>query len=347
LTFKAKGMKEMLKVAIIGLGDVSFIHRKAIEESTVAELVAVCDVNPTKHELYRDIPFYTQIDDLLKKQSLDVVHICLPHDLHVPVAKQVINEGVAVFLEKPVGLNYQEAKALADEVTRLNAKVGVCFQNRYNKTVKVLKEKLASEDYGQLVAVKGLVAWGRPLSYYTSKPWRGMMARAGGGTIINQAIHTYDLMQYLAGDIVDVKASLSNMTDYPIEVEDTAVAQINFSDGVHGFAMSTNAYAANSSVELQVILERGKLTIKDYQLYETTDLGKVCIAEDNVSTKSKSYYGPSHQEAIDAFYQALLTETNDYITVQDALPSMIMLDLMKQSSKTGERINKGEYLHDS
>ncbi len=337
----------MLKVAIIGLGDVSFIHRQAIEASDVAALVAVCDINPTKHELYRDIPFYTQIDDLLQKETLDVVHVCLPHDLHVPVAKQVINHGVAVFLEKPVGLNYQEACELKDDVTRLNADVGVCFQNRYNQTVRVLKDKLASNDMGKLIAVKGLVAWGRPLSYYTSKPWRGMIARAGGGTIINQAIHTYDLMQYIAGDIVDVKASLSNMTDYPIEVEDTAVAQINFSDGVHGFMMSTNAYVANSSVELQVILEQGKFTIKDYQLFESTEDGKVCIVEDKASTESKSYYGPSHQEAIEAFYEAVIHGTKDYITVADALPSMMMIDLMKQSSKTGKRINKGEYLHDS
>lgn len=337
----------MLKVAIIGLGDVSFIHRKAIEESAVAELVAVCDIDPTKHELYRDIPFYTQMDNLLRKQPLDVVHICLPHDLHVPVAKQVINKGIAVFLEKPVGLNYKEAHDLYEETTRLNARVGICFQNRYNTTVQVLKEKLDNHDYGKLVAIKSLVAWGRPLSYYTSKPWRGMMARAGGGTIINQAIHTYDLMQYFAGDIVDVKASLSNITDYPIEVEDTAVAQINFSDGVHGFAMSTNAYAANSSVECQVILERGKFTIKDYQLYETTETKKECIAEDKTSMETKSYYGPGHQEAIERFYQALLEQTEDYITVKDTLPTMLMLDLMKQSSDTGKRISKGEYLHDS
>lgn len=340
-------MKHMLKVAIIGLGDVSFIHRQAIEASDVAALVAVCDIDPTKHALYRDKPFYTQVDDLLAKEVLDVVHICLPHDLHVPIAKQVINQGVAVFLEKPVGLSYKEASSLNDEVKRLNAMVGVCFQNRYNKTVRLLKEKLASKEKGKLLAVKGLVAWERPLSYYTRKPWRGLMSRAGGGTIINQAIHTYDLMQYIAGDIKDVKASLSNLTDYPIEVEDTAVAQINFAQEVHGFSMSTNAYVANSSVELQVILEQGKYTIKDHQLFDTTDKGKVCLVQDKVSIESKSYYGPSHQEAIEAFYRAIIHGENDYITVEDALPSMIMIDLMKQSSETGKRIDKGDWLRES
>lgn len=336
----------MLKVAIIGLGDVSFIHRQAIEESSVAELVAVADIDPTKHELYKHIPFYTQIDDLLAKETLDVVHICLPHDLHVPIARKVIDRGIAVFLEKPVGLNYKEAKSLYEEVERLDARVGVCFQNRYNTTVRVLKDKLSSSDSGKLLAVKGLVSWSRPLAYYTNKPWRGLLSCAGGGTIINQAIHTYDLMQYIAGDIINVKATLSNITDYPIEVEDTAVAKFNFEGDVQGFMMSTNAYAANSSVELQVILEHAKYTIKDYRLFETTETGKVCIAKDKISVESKSYYGPSHKEAIDAFYQALLHDTEDYVTVKDALPSMIMIDLMKESSHTGKRINKGEWIHD-
>ena len=93
----------------------------------------------------------------------------------------------------------------------------------------------------------------------TIKPWRGTMERAGGGVMINQAIHTLDLMQLVGGEVETVRGSISNLYDYGYDVEDTAVANIKFENGATGLFFATVTNASNSSVEFQVILEKGKL----------------------------------------------------------------------------------------
>lgn len=336
----------MLRVAIIGLGDVSPVHKYAIDVSDNGELVAVCDVNEALKTKYPDVPFYTDVEAMLEKEDLDVVHICLPHYLHYPVTKLCVEKGVHVFQEKPLALDYEEGLktlALAEESSK---KIGVCFQNRYNETFLELKRLLADENVGAVTGVKGLVAWHRPETYYTIKPWRGQMEFAGGGSIINQAIHTLDLMQVLGGEIDRCKASLSNITDYDIEVEDTAVANFTFKNGARGFYMSTNAYVENSSVELQVITEKSKFTIKDNCLYRTNSSGeKELHLQDTPIEGTKFYYGPSHSALIQRFYNAIEADSDDYVTVRDALPAMLMIDAMKLSSKEKRTIEMEEIIN--
>ena len=86
-----------------------------------------------------------------------------------------------------------------------NVKICICFQNRYNETFEALQEIVESGKYGKVIGVKGLVTWFRPKDYYDVKPWRGMMAYAGGGVLINQSIHTLDLMHLLGGEIKRTK----------------------------------------------------------------------------------------------------------------------------------------------
>lgn len=336
----------MLRAAIIGLGDVSPVHKYAIDASHNGELVAVCDVNEALKSRYPDVSFYTDVDAMLEKENLDVVHICLPHYLHYPITKRCIEKGVHVFQEKPLALDYTEGLKTLALAENSEFKVGVCFQNRYNETFMELQRVLAEENVGAVTAVKGLVAWYRPEIYYTTKPWRGQMEFAGGGSIINQAIHTLDLMQVLGGEIDKCKASLSNLTDYEIEVEDTAVANFTFKNGARGFYMSTNAYAENSSVELQVITENEKFTIKDNCLYRTNSSGKKeLLLEDKPMQGTKFYYGPSHSALIQRFYNAIEQDADDYVTVKEALPAMLMIDAMKASSKENRTIEMEEIIN--
>lgn len=333
----------MLRVGIIGLGTIAYIHQLGIDHSTQGELVAVCDTDSKTQQDYEGLPFYNNVDEMLEKENLDVVHICLPHDLHVPIAKKCLKYGVHVFLEKPVSLTYEEGKELAKVASECDYKLGVCFQNRYNKTSEKLLEILQEtpeEELGSLVAVKGVVTWFRPESYYEAQPWRGQMERAGGGTIINQSIHTLDLMGWFAGKVQACKGELLNLLNYDIEVEDTAVANFDFENNVSGLYFATNAYAENSSVELEVLTQKKRYVIKDYNLYEygrNDDIGKLIVSDD-VFESTKAYYGMGHTLAIENFYKAIVDGTEEYITVEEALNSMLMIDLMRESTKTGEKI---------
>lgn len=338
----------MLRVAIIGLGTISYIHQLGIEESNLGKLVAVCDVNPATHNDYANLPFYENYLEMLEKEDLDVVHICLPHDLHAPIAEKCIEYGVHVFLEKPLSLTYDEGKHLSKVVSKSEYKVGVSFQNRYNRTTQELVHILENrkEEVGKVKAVKGVVTWFRPESYYEAQPWRGEIARAGGGTIINQSIHTLDLMHLFAGEPVACKGQLLNITDYDIEVEDTAVANYEFEDDVTGLYFATNANAVNSSVEVEVTTERRRFVIKDFKLFEykyNTDEG-IELTSDDIFEGTKSYYGQGHKLAITAFYKALINDTEDYIHIEDALGSMLMIDMLRQSSDQKKKISIKEFV---
>lgn len=327
-----------LRVGIIGLGDISMIHLHAIKSSNNAELVAVCDIDETKSNLIENVNFYTDYIEMIKEEKLDCVHICLPHYLHYPVTKEVANLGVNVLLEKPLCLDTEEAENFKELSDKVDSNICICLQNRYNNTVEKLKDIIDSGVYGKVVGIKGLVAWSRPKDYYTVKPWRGQMESAGGGVMINQSVHTLDLMQLLGGKIKSIKGNIDNFLDYDIEVEDTVNAVVNFENGARGIFFATVANATNSSVEIEVVLENGIFTIKDSKLYRHIDGELIEIAEDERLSGSKHYYGASHGKLIDKYYECLLNNTKDYIHIEDSITSIRMIDLIRYSSECKKTI---------
>lgn len=334
----------MLKVGLIGLGTVSIVHTRAIKASKQAELIAVCDSDLSRKAAAEGANFYSDVDDMLAHEDLDVIHICLPHYLHDEVALKCLRAGVHVFLEKPVTIDYQRSRAMLEEFERMNQppKLGVCFQNRLNKTTVELK-RILQEEQSDVIAVRGTVPWFRPAEYYTNKPWRGTWAEAGSGTLINQAIHTLDLMRFIQDTRwSECKAIIGNLLDYDIEVEDSAMARFVFENGSQGLFFSTNANYDNDSVELQVVTKKTRYLIKDDKLFDT-DFNEVC--ENRVLPNTKIYYGASHTDAIEGFYQAVIEDTDNYVHLSDALTTMEMVDVIKQSSKEGRTIKREEFVH--
>ncbi|XQY93621.1 Gfo/Idh/MocA family protein [Metabacillus sp. HB246100] len=330
----------MLKVAVVGLGDISKIHIPAIQKKTNVELVAVCDIDESLAQTVPGVQFYTDYHVMLDHETLDCVHICLPHDLHLPATKACVEKGVHVLQEKPLALTTEEGLELVKlKKQNPNVKICICHQNRYNETFETLKKVVQSGAYGKIVGIKGLVTWFRPKSYYDVKPWRGRMKYAGGGVMINQSIHTLDLMQLLGGEIESIKGSITQLLDYGIEVEDTAVANITFKNGATGLFFATNSNAENSSVELQVTLEKGKFIIKDSVLTKVDEDGKKeDIIEDAKLPGTKFYYGASHLKIIDTFYTCIRNNTQDYVHIEDALTSIEIIDAIRQSSELNKSI---------
>lgn len=308
--------------------------------------MAVCDLNESLRNTVPDVNFYTDYQEMLKKESLDCVHVCLPHNLHYPVTKVCVENGVHVFQEKPLSLNTKEGLALAKLEDEHHTKICVCFQNRCNESFELLQEIIASGQLGKMMGIKGLVTWYRPKEYYDVKPWRGKMEFAGGGVMINQALHTIDLIQLLGGEIDSIRGSIDQLLDYGIEVEDTASAHIKFKNGAKGLFFATNANAENSSVELEVSFEKGKFTIKDSVLTKINGDGKKeKLIEDAKMPGTKFYYGASHIKLINQFYSAIINNSENYVKVKDALTSMKMIDAIRQSSEEKRIIKMEELQH--
>lgn len=323
----------MLNVAVIGLGAVSKVHLPAIHNNPKVQLVAVCDINVSLKDTIQDVNFYTDYEEMLNKENIDVVHICLPHHLHLPATKACAEKGVNVFLEKPLARNVDEAAELVEiEQACPQIKICVSLQNRYNETVEELLEIAKSKKHGEIIGLKGMVTWFRPETYYTSQPWRGQMKLAGGGVMINQSIHTLDLLHLFGGEIASIKGSIDQLLDYDIDVEDTATARIEFVNGAKGLYFATIANSRNSSVEFQVVFEDATYTIKDSILTKKVDGKKERIIEDDKKAGTKFYYGASHAKLINHFYDCINNDTTDYVHVKDAYPSMEMIAAIRESS---------------
>lgn len=326
----------MLKVAIIGLGTVSPVHKKAIEDSEFAKLVAVCDIDKDKKSMVEGVNFYTDIEEMLDSEKLDCVHICLPHFLHFPAIVKCAKKGINVFTEKPLTLNYEEATKLFDLEETYHIKIGVCLQNRYNATSIKLKSLMQSKDYGKFLGSKGLVTWSRTMDYYNAAPWRGKINLAGSGVLMNQSIHTLDLLSYIGGDFDKINAKVTNFTLPLTEIEDTVVAHLKYKDSeATSIYFATIGYCTNSNIEIEMVFEKASFKIFDKKLYKydiaTSERELIC--EDKNPEGLKHYYGASHFFAIDSFYAAIINNTNDYINVRQAAVSLKLIETIMESSQ--------------
>lgn len=330
----------MKKSAIIGFGVVAQIHLAAILANPEITLSAVCDIDPNrKDRIPEGVPFFTDYRQLCEEVKPDCVHICLPHYLHFPVTKYFVEQGVNVFCEKPIAMNAAEAEAFVQlEAAHPEVKICVCLQNRLNETTELLKEMLDSGEYGKILGCRGFVPWMRDESYYSAEPWRGKLETAGGGCMMNQSIHTLDLLYFLCGEITALHGTASQLLDIGIEVEDTVTARLEFESGAKGLFFATNCNYANESVQIKVVTEKASFLIMDDKLSRTTD-GKTEILCENAKMPGKKFYfGASHSKLIAKFYCALEADSDDYIHVKDAQMSIRLIEAVHRSQKAGRPV---------
>lgn len=331
----------MKKAAIIGMGTIAPIHLASIQNNPQITLVGVCDIDEKKREEAPEgIPFFTDYREMISKTSPDVVHVCLPHYLHFSVSKEAALMGVHVFCEKPMAMNQKEGREFAEfEAAHPEIHMGICLQNRFNESVETLKDIIESGKYGSLVGIRGTVPWYRTKEYYEEQPWRGRWDTAGGGCMINQSVHTLDLLYYLGGEIKEVKAMTAQLLDYGIEVEDTVAARLIYANQAPGLFLATIANYKNENVQISIQLEGGEFMISDNTLYRILKDGtREKLREDSKMPGTKFYYGASHGKLIGLFYDALEKNNQNYLHVRDSLMSIRLIDAIQESGRTGNTV---------
>lgn len=302
-----------MNVALIGCGNISKKHFEALDALDSVSLCAVADILPERADAAAKQyggRAYTDYKEMLAREKPDAVHICTPHDLHVPMALDALRSGCHVFCEKPAAITLDDLHTLQKAQTESGRQVGVCFQNRCNTGAKEAKKLLEKGTYGKLLAIRASVDWCRGEDYY-SDGWHGKKAREGGGVLINQAIHTLDLMQFFAASpAVSVQAHTAN--DHlkgVIDVEDTALVRCRFQSGVLAQLNATTAFACNAAVVIDLFVEQGALRLEGPVLsFVSPDGGATVLARPTVSAAgSKSYWGTGHRKLIREFYRCLET----------------------------------------
>ena len=332
----------MINSAVIGLGVIGKVHIAAIRSLQNSRLVAVCDTDKTKKNLVGETAFYTDYEELFRKEKIDVAHICLPHFLHYPAAKKAAEAGINIFAEKPLALNAKEGQEYCKLEETHKVKICLCLQNRLNNTSQTLYGLLRKSEYGKVTGIRGSVAWYRSKEYYNEGPWRGVMSESGGGCMINQAIHTIDLMQYFAGaSVTSVKGTIGQVLDSGIEVEDTATGRITFENGASGLFTASVANYADENVEISVSCEKANFILRDKKLLKVKDGVEELLAEDSGEFMGKQVYGSGHVVLIDKFYRAFETGSGDYIHPEEGMPSLRIIDAIRESSMSGKTVYFG------
>lgn len=319
----------MTTAAIIGCGDVSVVHAEALEALEITRLIAVVDTDPQarRHAEQRwGVPGFATTAELLESCAPDVVHICTPHDQHVGPALEALAAGVHVLLEKPIAHTAAEARRLVEAAERSTARIGVCLQNRYNATAQAAHEILAAGELGEVLGASASVVWTRPAGYYRSKPWRGRWRHAGGGLLINQALHTIDLLHWLVGEVEDVSGhAATRVYGDLIEVEDTAEMTLSHTGGARSVFYGTTGHVANSPVCLDIVAEHGTLAIRGDLLLTRSDGTSRSVAERRADTAGRSYWGVSHQVLIEDFHSRLEDDEPFWISPTEAMHSLEIL----------------------
>jgi predicted dehydrogenase len=263
-----------IAVGILGAGNISDTHARAAASIPGVEVVAVYGQNKVKTATLAQQHGARAFDSLtafLDHRPMDIVAIGSPSGLHAEQGIAAAERGLHVLVEKPLDITTTRGDTLIGAAERAGVKLGVFFQDRLKPDVLKMKELVDAGTLGTPILASGRVKWYRPPPYYGDSRWRGTFALDGGGALINQAIHTLDLLLYLFGPIASVDARTATRL-HDIEVEDTVVATLEFLSGALGtFEASTAVYPGYPRrVELTgsrgtVILEHDSLITADLQ----------------------------------------------------------------------------------
>ena len=330
------------KVGIVGCGNIFPMHAVPVNRLDNTELVAVCDIKEDRAKEKADefdCEYYFDYKKMITEEDLDVVHICTPHYMHHPICLEAAEAGLNVLTEKPMSIKLENAQEMIEKTKANDVTFGVIFQNRYNPGSVMIKETLESGELGDILSGRMSLYWDRSDEYYSNSDWKGTWDKEGGGVIIDQAIHTMDLLRWFVDDEIDyIDADISNRAHEIIEVEDAAEGVISYKNGVVTAFHAVNYYTYNAPVEIELHCENGKVNmIADKGIVEFND-GRKYIAEQNPQESfdykgGKSYWGVSHGKQIRNYYESLAKGIEPEITGEKAIKTQEMVCAIYESGK--------------
>lgn len=264
-------MSKPYGIGIVGLGMISAFHAKAIADMNKARLVACYSRSQDKADAYAKEHggnAYSNYDDFLADPDLDIVAIATPSGRHLDPAIAAAKAGKHLLVEKPIEATLERTDAVI-RACREN-KVQLCgiFPRRFNPAVEEVKKAVSAGRLGTLTLASAYIKWYRDQAYYDADIWRRTWELSGGGALMNQSIHTIDMLLHLAGDVASVSAHAKTAAHQGIEVEDLAVAMLTFKNGALGtIEGTTTAYSKTGHpAQVQLCGSEGSIFLTDNTL---------------------------------------------------------------------------------
>ena len=332
-----------MHLGLIGAGNISATHLRAAQ--MVPGVVVSAVYSPTLEksrrlaEIAGAVP-YGHFEDFLSHKPLDIVAIGSPSGVHAEQTIAAAERGLHALVEKPLDISCARVDSVIAAAERHAVRVGVFFQDRLKPDIVRVKQMIDEGRLGVPVLASGRVKWHRPPEYFAQSRWRGTHALDGGGALMNQGIHTVDLLQWLFGAVVSVSAMVATRV-HAIEVEDTAAAVLTFRNGAIGVIEAATSVFPGYSRRLELTGSEGTLVVEQDSLV-ATDLrsGRAAAVSTAGAAAVSATVGDAapHARVLEDFIDAIRTGRAAACDAREGRKSVAIVEAIYQSARRGRLV---------
>ena len=330
----------MKSIGIIGGGMIAAFHVQAIRAMSGVELAGACIRNPQLAQAFGEnhqCPTYTHLDEFLNLKKLDIVTIATPSGAHLEGILAAVNHGKHVLVEKPLEITPGRIQAAQQVANSNGVLLGGIFNRRFNPAVSYLKNAIDQGRFGQVITCEANIKWFRDQAYYDAEAWKGTWELDGGGALMNQSI----------GMPTRLTASVGTLAHEHIEVEDTAMALLEFEGGAKGMIQGSTAIwsSAGNPAEIHIYGSKGSAILADehFRLWDFQDPDDIDAyvhkhlmagAQDALGAKDPSAINfNGHQRNFENFVAAVEGKEHLKVTAEEALKPVALINAIYESSR--------------
>lgn len=343
--------KEKFGIGIVGCGSISDTHAEAVMKTDHGTLVSA--FSRTGKNLDRfvkkfDIEGYRDYKEFLSQKNLHIVVVCTPSGTHLDYGKEAAEAGKHVIVEKPIEINVNRGRKLINHCRDNNVKLAVIYQNRFLDQVIKMKKVLDTGKIGPIFMASGSVKWYRNQEYYTGSSWRGTLDLDGGGVVINQSVHTIDLLQWFSGGVESVQGLKGTFTHKDIEAEDNAVAIFKYKNGAIGVFEASTSIQPPQDRKVEIYGEKGTAILKGDTCQLKLPGDKESGDEPGKSVGAESPLAgmtyANHKLQYDQILKAILQDDKPPVDGEESLQSLAVVEALYRSSEEGRPVMIDELL---
>jgi len=333
-------------IGLIGGGNITETHAQAARAIPGAAIAAIYGTNEDKvARICREHGGkpYRDFEAFLSHRPMEMVVIGSPSGLHATQGIAAAKHGLHVLTEKPIDVSTQRAEALIEAAKQSRVKLGVIFQDRLKPQIRQLKQWIDAGVLGKPILVDARVKWYRPPEYYSGSKWRGTLALDGGGALINQGVHTIDLLLWLLGDVIRVHARTATLR-HSIEAEDTAVAKLEFASGALGVFHATTAAYPGYPRRIEITGTRGTVILEHDRIVATDLIAHdlkydVSSAADENRSASSAVVSDfrGHQAIFEDFINAVANNSAPICDGVEGRRSIALIEAIYRASRDSDR----------
>lgn len=339
-------------MGIVGLGNMGAAHVRSIlkGEAPRVRLTAVCDTDPAKIGIEGGAMRFTDSREMIRSGEIDAVLIATPHYSHTTIGIDALQQGLHVLVEKPISVHKSDCERLiAAHRGRAKQVFAAMFNQRTDFFYQKIRSLIQGGELGEIRRINWIITnWFRTETYYASGGWRATWAGEGGGVLLNQCPHNLDLLQWLFGMPVKMRAFCRFGQYHDIEVEDDVTAYMEFKNGATGVFITTTGEAPGTN-RLEITGERGKLVYENDRITftrnevemtafsRTTHLGFATPPTWDVTIPAAGH-GEQHVGILKNFAAAILDGGQLIAPAEEGIHSVELANAMLYSAFTGKTV---------